>query len=749
MKFLSRIRNYFKGHNVVVRSSSIAEDGWDESLAGAFYSVLNVDISNQNSLEIAIQDVIDSYKKVDNSDGLSFNQNQILIQTFIRDVDISGVIFTRDLHTGAPYYVINYDAYSGRTDSVTSGDTNNLKTLVVYRNSNDKKLDSKFKKLLIACREIEYQINCDSLDIEFSISNDGLINIFQVRPMAVANSWKSLNQSYFSLMLDQVSSYVSKVNSNYGITVFSNMTDWNPAEMISTSPHPLARSLYEYLITDSIWRLSREECEYSNPDSESLMVTLGGRPYINVRSSFKSFLPKSISKELGKEFVDSWIKQLINNPEQHDKVEFNIVPTCYTFNLDFLLENLIASGVSKDSVNILKRALLDITDRHISQKILNINSELNKVKRLEERVSDYEKREVTVSNIKRLLDDCRENGTLPFSNLARMAFIATAILKSLVDISILSKDDEINIKGNIHTITSEIIEDFELLNRKNIDMNIFLKKYGHLRPGSYDINSKRYDEDPNLYLSQSSGFSIEKRKTKSLDSFKLTEIDKLLKLHGFNSNARDLMSFIHDAVKGREDAKFGFTKALSLAIKMIEKLGLNNGIARSDMAYVDIHSLMRWDSNISVTGFKDSIYSSIERNKAEYVYEKVLTLPDIITEFTDINIYHKLHSKPNFVTKSKVIAEKVCLDFDDQQQINNKIVMIKSSDPGFDWIFTHKIQGLVTMFGGANSHMAIRCAEFNIPAAIGCGEVIYNSLLNDKMIEIDSVGEIIRPCIAH
>ena len=31
-----------------------------------------------------------------------------------------GVIFTHELNTGAPYYVINYDDKSGSTDSVTS-----------------------------------------------------------------------------------------------------------------------------------------------------------------------------------------------------------------------------------------------------------------------------------------------------------------------------------------------------------------------------------------------------------------------------------------------------------------------------------------------------------------------------------------------------------------------------------------------------------------------------------------------------
>ena len=51
---------------------------------------------------------------------------------------------------------------------------------------------------------------------------------------------------------------------------------------------------------------------------------------------------------------------------------------------------------------------------------------------------------------------------------------------------------------------------------------------------------------------------------------------------------------------------------------------------------------------------------------------------------------------------------------------------MERADPGFDWIFSKDIKGLVTKYGGSNSHMAIRCAEFNIPAAIGCGDQIYD-----------------------
>ena len=63
--------------------------------------------------------------------------------------------------------------------------------------------------------------------------------------------------------------------------------------------------------------------------------------------------------------------------------------------------------------------------------------------------------------------------------------------------------------------------------------------------------------------------------------------------------------------------------------------------------------------------------------------------------------------------------------------------MIENADPGFDWIFGHKIKGLVTKYGGVNSHMAIRCAELEIPAAIGCGEKKFESLKEFKLICLD------------
>ena len=62
---------------------------------------------------------------------------------------------------------------------------------------------------------------------------------------------------------------------------------------------------------------------------------------------------------------------------------------------------------------------------------------------------------------------------------------------------------------------------------------------------------------------------------------------------------------------------------------------------------------------------------------------------------------------------------------------------MENADPGYDFIFSHNIRGLKTEYGGANSHMSIRCAEMGLPAAIGCGEVLFDKLLFSSKIQLD------------
>ena len=80
-------------------------------------------------------------------------------------------------------------------------------------------------------------------------------------------------------------------------------------------------------------------------------------------------------------------------------------------------------------------------------------------------------------------------------------------------------------------------------------------------------------------------------------------------------------------------------------------------------------------------------------------------------------------------------------------RLSGRIVLIENADPGYDWIFAHAIAGLVTKYGGANSHMAIRCAEFGIPAAIGCGEQRFDRLVKASRLRLDCAVGFISPLL--
>jgi phosphohistidine swiveling domain-containing protein len=119
---------------------------------------------------------------------------------------------------------------------------------------------------------------------------------------------------------------------------------------------------------------------------------------------------------------------------------------------------------------------------------------------------------------------------------------------------------------------------------------------------------------------------------------------------------------------------------------------------------------------------------------------------------SDSDFYAFLYtdSHANFVGAGKISAE--CVDLqkqsaDERKDLAGKIAMIPQADPGYDWLFGHGIAGLITTYGGANSHMAIRAAEFGLPAAIGVGEAKYEMLARASVLELDPVNkriEVIR-----
>ena len=124
---------------------------------------------------------------------------------------------------------------------------------------------------------------------------------------------------------------------------------------------------------------------------------------------------------------------------------------------------------------------------------------------------------------------------------------------------------------------------------------------------------------------------------------------------------------------------------------------------------------------------------NIKENKKIYDSNKEIFLPDVIRSGKDLFIQYKNYKKINFISNKSVTSDIIVFDKNKiNQNFDGKVVCIENADPGYDFLFNKNIKGLITKYGGLNSHMAIRCSELNLPSLIGVGEKNYNKLSNKK-----------------
>jgi phosphohistidine swiveling domain-containing protein len=213
-----------------------------------------------------------------------------------------------------------------------------------------------------------------------------------------------------------------------------------------------------------------------------------------------------------------------------------------------------------------------------------------------------------------------------------------------------------------------------------------------------------------------------------------------LRAHGFEASAEELMTFIRQAIEGREYAKFVFTKSVSEVLNLIKQLAERYHLSLDDASYIDIQTLVQLYATLDHRDLADILGEEINRNRYYYEVTKLLKLPALVIQPEDVYEFELPEGSPNFITlgrcQGEVLREQHLLT----QSPAGKIVFIPSADPGYDWIFTKNIAGFVTMYGGANSHMAIRSAELRIPAVIGAGEKNYQEWVKANLLEIDSAN---------
>jgi choline kinase/phosphohistidine swiveling domain-containing protein len=745
---IQNIKTSFDGKFLIVRSSAINEDTYSSSMAGNYESILRVEKNNYVILDNAIQSVINSYTK--NKQAQDDN-NQILVQPYLENVTMSGVIFTKNLQTNSPYYVINYEE-SNDTEAVTSGSGKNLKTFICYRNFQTKIKDIKLQKLIKATREIESFTKYDSIDIEFAFVEKSLF-VLQARPIAAKKNSLIVLEEDIDKEIKDIQDYIKIRNDNsinlagekigYGV-----MPDWNPAEIIGINPKKLSFDLYKYLITDNIWAKSRKKLGYSDVKCANGLVSFAGSPYVDLKMSFNTFIPSELDDKLTAKLVDFFMTKLEKNPTAHDKVEFDIVITAFDFLFDKKMLELRQNCFTSKEIKLIASAYKKLTEGIINEEIVSIEYELNKSIQMHEIMDKILSSSAnTPTKILNLLECCKKYGTLPFAKLARCGFVGSIFIKSLLNKNVISSGEYDKFTKSIHTIAKTFINDLDRLFLKNITKNKFISKYGHLRPGTYDITSYSYKDNFDNFL-----FSHKNKKYRRYDSKNFTmskesisAINKEIENFSLKFNAKRLLSFIIKSTEARELSKFEFTKILSTVLDLIIEFCSEYDISREDAANLNLYDILKLVNTTSKANIGQELRKAIEVNKKRYLVSVSVQLPELIFNICDTEMFFYSQLKPNFITHHNVTKNITILKNGIKaQDIEGKIVLIENADPGFDWIFSHNIMGLVTKYGGVASHMAIRCAEFDLPAAIGCGDKIYNEIMEFNEVNLDCINCKIR-----
>ncbi len=737
-KVCREIMEQFAGCRVVVRSSSSNEDSMRRSNAGHYRSVLDVDSANLSQIMASVEAVIHSYRK--DIDVLELEQ--VLIQRQAEQVICSGVVFTRDLQGNRPYYLINYDD-GGATDSVTGG--RGGKTLWVSRSAVVENLPAPWSALLMAVQEAEQILEGLALDIEFAVDREGQVILFQIRPLVAGYKTEKImdDSEYFARKAVIRKYYLSVPGLLSDTMLLSDMAFWNPSEIIGANPRSLDYSLYRGIITSGAWNEGLLPLGYRKVEGD-LMYRLGNKPYISLDKSFFALQPADLPDGLAEKLARFYAAKLKQNLTAHDKIEFEIVYTSYDFTIEERSRELLAAGFTEDECRLLIDSLKALTDRAIAGQgemlrgDLELLSRLNALREQTEVSADRLTHHGILQAVKELLAAIAEEGVAPFARQARMAFMARAFCLTLVEAGDFTEDEMDRFMTSVSTVSSQFEADFNAYSAGHLARETFDRKYGHLRTGTYDIRTDRYDKLTFRPVSGKRQAETARREKYRLDEGSLAAA---LSRASIDATPAAFMDFITCAIEQREYFKFEFTRSLSLVLELIQKLGEQLQISRDELSWLRIEDFADVPAGCTASGLKVLWEERLLRRAKNYEKDRQLILPEVVLSPESLDLIPVYEARPNFITSKAAEGEVVLLEEEKDADLTDKIVVVPKADPGYEWIFAKSIKGFITKYGGAASHMAIRCAEFEIPAAIGCGEKIYSEVSKMSYLRIDCKAE--------
>ena len=177
----------------------------------------------------------------------------------------------------------------------------------------------------------------------------------------------------------------------------------------------------------------------------------------------------------------------------------------------------------------------------------------------------------------------------------------------------------------------------------------FLTRYGHLRPGTYEITSLRYDERDDLFHDQAPQLAHSTTPVFSMNEDECTAIDGLLRECGLDVlNSRQLLAYAARAIAAREQIKFIFSEHCPMRSPTWCP-GVRKSACRVKISFLDWASI---ESSLTVPpmDFLDRHYlAQVAASRIQMEAAHEFKLAHIIFSVRDIYVATLNRSIPNFV----------------------------------------------------------------------------------------------------
>jgi hypothetical protein len=196
---------------------------------------------------------------------------------------------------------------------------------------------------------------------------------------------------------------------------------------------------------------------------------------------------------------------------------------------------------------------------------------------------------------------------------------------------------------------------------------------------------------------------------------------------------------MRQAIAGREHAKFVFTRGLSHALNRFAEFGEAIGLSREMLSHLSLADLRAAHAGEICSDLVGELRARSGAGRLAHDLSLGVELPSLLVDEDDLTGFLSPDTVPNFIGSGSVTAALMPISpaAVGGASMAGKIAVISQADPGYEWLFAQGIAGLVTAYGGANSHMAVRAAEFGLPAAIGVGERRYHQLVGARRLLLD------------